>query len=239
VREKCLKYMKGQQSYFESFIAEDFDTYVARLQKEGEWGDQPEIQAMSELYGRPVQVYAYSTTPMKSYGSTTSGKTAITLTYHFNSHYNSLVNPKTHLKTIVTNMPGEVEEAHIKSFCRLGTVDKVKLMSDLEATEEEQTRFVILESRKQFDSDNQELLERIRKAKADSLKSHQEMESKQVEKAMLDSLQECRPIFLVHQQGFKLMDCHEAYTLFKAPGLSDDVVAQKMIAYLLEESGQI
>jgi len=65
------------------------------------------------------------------------------------------------------------------------------------------------------------------------------METKQVEKAMQDSLQECRPIYLAQQWGFKLRDCHEAYILFKAPGVSDDVVAQKMIAYLLEDRGQL
>jgi len=165
-------------------------------------------------------------------------KTPISLTYHFGSHYNSLVNPKTHLKSILKTEPGEVEEAHLKNFCRLGTVDKVRIMSDIEATEGEQTRFAIMESRKQFDAENQDLIERTKKAKAESLKSHQEMETKQVEQAMLDSLKECRPIWLAQQWGFKLRDCHEAYMLFKASGVSDDVVAQRMIAYLLEERGQ-
>jgi len=232
--------MKTHQGYFESFIAEDFDTYITRLQKDGEWGDQPEIQAVSELYARPVRVFAYSTTPMKSYGSISSGKPSINLSYHFQSHYNSLINPKEHSTTILKSKPGELEEIHIRDFCRVGTVEKVRQMSDLEATEDEQTRFIIMESRKQFDAENVELLERIRKAKAESLKSQREMEDKQVERAMVDSLKECGPIFVAHNQwGFKLRDCHEAYTLFKAPGVPDDLIAQKMIAYLLEERGQL
>eukprot|EP00456_Euglypha_rotunda_P070051 TRINITY_DN6193_c0_g1_i11.p1 TRINITY_DN6193_c0_g1~~TRINITY_DN6193_c0_g1_i11.p1 ORF type:complete len:154 (-),score=29.43 TRINITY_DN6193_c0_g1_i11:19-480(-) len=144
---------------------------------------------MSELYGRPVKIYAYSTTPIKSYGSTSTNKSPINLSYHFQSHYNSAINPKTHAKTILECKPGEIEDRHIRNFCRLGTIDKVKAMSDLEATEDEQLRTILQESRKQFDTDNAELLERIRKAKADSLKTQRDMESKQIGRAVQ---QECR-----------------------------------------------
>lgn len=30
------------------------------MRQDGEWGDHVEIQAMSEIYGRPVHIYAYS-----------------------------------------------------------------------------------------------------------------------------------------------------------------------------------
>jgi hypothetical protein len=39
--------------------AEYFDEYVAWKRQLSVWGDDPEIQAISELYRRPVQVYAF------------------------------------------------------------------------------------------------------------------------------------------------------------------------------------
>ena len=30
------------------------------FQRDGEWGDNVEIQAMSEIYDRPIEIYAYS-----------------------------------------------------------------------------------------------------------------------------------------------------------------------------------
>jgi hypothetical protein len=63
VRAKCLDYMESEASFFSKFVIGDqmdFQTYIAKLRRDGEWGDHVEIQAMAEMYDRPVEVYAYS-----------------------------------------------------------------------------------------------------------------------------------------------------------------------------------
>jgi len=113
VRTQCVKYMRSEQRYFSDFIADDFQDYLAQMELDGVWGDQPEIQAASELYNRPVQVFAYSLTPLRTYNSTDSSAPPIRLSYHFNSHYNSLMCPATHAGQVLQSQPGQVEEERI------------------------------------------------------------------------------------------------------------------------------
>ena len=49
-------------SYFENFVEggrERFPAYVEHKRQNAVWGDDLEIQAMGEMYGRPVHVYQY------------------------------------------------------------------------------------------------------------------------------------------------------------------------------------
>ena len=38
-----------------------------RMAKNGSWGDDVEIQALSEIYDCPIQIYAYSTKQMRTF----------------------------------------------------------------------------------------------------------------------------------------------------------------------------
>lgn len=40
------------------------EEYVQHKSLNGIWGDNIEIQAMSEIYDRPIEIYAYDTKPM-------------------------------------------------------------------------------------------------------------------------------------------------------------------------------
>jgi hypothetical protein len=61
----CIVSLRRQEiwkSHFSSFTvgsADEFNEYLAWKRHLGVWGDDPEIQAMSEMYGRPVHVYAF------------------------------------------------------------------------------------------------------------------------------------------------------------------------------------
>jgi OTU domain-containing protein 5 len=49
-------YMQVEAHYFENFVVgdrHDFLSYVEKKKKDGIWGDDPEIQAMCEIYSRP------------------------------------------------------------------------------------------------------------------------------------------------------------------------------------------
>lgn len=47
------------RDYFEPYVTEDFDKYVARKRTWYVHGNHLEIQAMSELYNRNIEVYCY------------------------------------------------------------------------------------------------------------------------------------------------------------------------------------
>ena len=47
--------------YFAQYVTEDFVAYVNRKRQEFSHGNHVEIQALSEMYNRTVEVYHYST----------------------------------------------------------------------------------------------------------------------------------------------------------------------------------
>jgi len=133
VREACMNYIQHERYFFENFIAgETFEEYVTRMRMDGEWGDNVEIQAMSEIYDRPIEIYAYSHIPLKTFTSSAPSSSASTssspshstpslahastlpfrpirLSYHFASHYNSIVGPD-FVQGCLRTRPGAVEE---------------------------------------------------------------------------------------------------------------------------------
>lgn len=59
--------------------------------KDGVWGDDVEIQALSEIYNRPIEIYVYSCKPIRTFHeSSFDGYDPIRLSYHGKSHYNSV-----------------------------------------------------------------------------------------------------------------------------------------------------
>ena len=109
--------------YFSNYVTEDFTTYINRKRKNNCHGNHIEMQAMAEMYNRPVEVYQYSTgesvrpiTASRSAVISQSNLTSlppppatepintfhgihqnndepIRVSYHRNIHYNSVVNP--------------------------------------------------------------------------------------------------------------------------------------------------
>jgi hypothetical protein len=48
--------MKAMRDVYSGFVEENFDEYLERIRRNGEVADHPEIQAMAELYSRPILV---------------------------------------------------------------------------------------------------------------------------------------------------------------------------------------
>jgi len=46
--------------YYSSYVTEDFTTYLNRKSMDTCHGNHLEIQALSEIYNRPIEVYQYS-----------------------------------------------------------------------------------------------------------------------------------------------------------------------------------
>lgn len=46
-----------ERDHYSQFVAEAFDSYVTRKEQDGVHGNNPEMQAASELFNRPIEVY--------------------------------------------------------------------------------------------------------------------------------------------------------------------------------------
>ena len=95
VREQTMDWMARNREHFAQFVAGDFDAYIRHKRQLRVFGDHAEIHAMSEIYNRPVEVYAYDPAPLNTFQgrSTSSTNPPIRLSYHSQNHYNSIIDP--------------------------------------------------------------------------------------------------------------------------------------------------
>ncbi|XP_022901205.1 OTU domain-containing protein 5-A [Onthophagus taurus] len=94
VRSACMDYIVKNKDFFAPYVTEDFDKYVARKRKWNVHGNHLEIQALSEMYNRTIEVYCYQIEPINIFnGSRINTDEPIRLSYHRMCHYNSISNP--------------------------------------------------------------------------------------------------------------------------------------------------
>ena len=114
-----MEYVLASKDYFKDFIDTDIDgtieMYCQRKSQDKVWGDDLEIEALSEIYRRPIEIYAYSAVPMRTFHEQTEEshdqEAPIRISYHGRNHYNAVVpsdfRPAEH-KYIQTE-PGDIE----------------------------------------------------------------------------------------------------------------------------------
>ena len=102
VRRHCMDYIEQNSDYFSQYVTEEISDYVERKRFVGVHGNHLEIQALSEMYNRPIHIYCYSAEPINIFqamGDASNNANAkmvpIRLCYHRGCHYNSLVDPHT------------------------------------------------------------------------------------------------------------------------------------------------
>ena len=93
IRRYCVEYLEIEEEFFKNYISDDFKEYCKRKRNDGVWGDDIEIQVLSEIYNRSVEIYAYSNEPMRTFheGGGEGGRNVIRLSYHGGNHYNSVI----------------------------------------------------------------------------------------------------------------------------------------------------
>lgn len=120
------------------FVTEDINEYVSRKRNNHVHGNHIEIQAISEIYNRPVEIYAYHTEPVNIFGQDQikEGIEPLRLSYQRGSHYNAILNPYRPAVGVGLGLAGYCikEEAPNVKHLR----DAVRLSEDLEI---EQTMF--------------------------------------------------------------------------------------------------
>jgi hypothetical protein len=173
VREKCCDFMERDPQHFAPFVAttgaEDanygagdatttnsaFFEYIRRKRQTGVHGNNPEIQAVSELFNRPVEVF----TPERGATALNIFQTAykcsdvpIRLSYHDGNHYNAVIDPLVPTAGLGLGLPGlqpgladkmQVAEA-VRESDHLA--DELELEQVLKASEEDELHRVIKES---------------------------------------------------------------------------------------------
>ena len=90
-RQKCVDYMKENKDAFIPFLEEEepIDTYIEKISKDGEWGGNLEIYALSMALNANFYIYIHEQPIyiVKTVDETTNN---IMMTYHNGKHYNSL-----------------------------------------------------------------------------------------------------------------------------------------------------
>ncbi|KAL0897516.1 hypothetical protein Bca101_081477 [Brassica carinata] len=141
-------YMEHERDHFSQFITEGFTSYLKRKRRNKVYGNNMEIQALAEMYNRPIHIYSYSTEPINIFqGSYNTETPPIRLSYHHGNHYNSLVDP--HRLTVGAGLGfGSLSGRHVDREQAL--VAEGRYYSDLELTEEEIERSVMEASRAEY-----------------------------------------------------------------------------------------
>mmetsp|Transcript_10953 Transcript_10953/g.37251 ORF Transcript_10953/g.37251 Transcript_10953/m.37251 type:complete len:310 (-) Transcript_10953:117-1046(-) len=114
VRALCMDYMARERAYFSQFVTENFDDYVARKRRANEHGNHVEMQAMSELFNRPVLVFSptHGDQPMNTFQPDGHSSTPpIRVSYHHNQHYNAIVCDDEPAVGVGLGLPGYDPEA--------------------------------------------------------------------------------------------------------------------------------
>lgn len=69
IRQQTMDYIFKNREYFAQFVTEDINDYVSRKRKNHVHGNHIEIQAISEIYNRPVELYVYGVEPINIFNS--------------------------------------------------------------------------------------------------------------------------------------------------------------------------
>jgi hypothetical protein len=110
VRQQCLDFMARDPQHFGQFVVgQDFGDYIARKRLSGVHGNHTEIQAVSELFNRPVEVFTPTSKakPLNIFHA--EYKTAdapIRLSYHDGNHYNAVIDPLVPTAGLGLGLPG-------------------------------------------------------------------------------------------------------------------------------------
>lgn len=243
VRQMCIDYMERERDHFSQFVTEGFTSYCKRKRRDKIYGNNVEIQALAEMYNRPIHIYSYSTEPINTFhGSYATDVPPIRLSYHHGNHYNSLVDPRR--QTVgaglgFSSLKGtKVNKDQVKAAIKAQQDQQIdnallaegRFYSDLELTEKEMEHMVMTASRaeylatdkfKQQPGHSDSSTSGAEPSSSGARSSESEVEQKA--SVLSSSMQ------MVLSMGFTYMQAVEAYSIF-----GDDV--DSMVCYLLETS---
>ncbi|KAH8309699.1 hypothetical protein KR067_000136 [Drosophila pandora] len=164
IRQHTMDYIHENREYFGQFVTEDINSYIQRKRARDAHGNHIEIQAISEIYSRTVEVYCYQSNPINIFNSEQSqaGYPPLRLSYQRGSHYNAILDPYNATVGVGLGLAGYKPEFQTKEAVRLSEQleieqtmfeDKLKT-TDWEATNEAIEEQIARESYLQWCRDN-------------------------------------------------------------------------------------
>jgi OTU domain-containing protein 5 len=160
VRQRCCDFMAKDEAHFSQFINDEiFTDYVERKRQDGVHANNPEIQAIAELFSRPVEVYTEESgpEPINIFQSDYKDQFPIRLSYHDGNHYNAIVDPLVPTAGLGLGMPG----------LKPGLADKLQLSKAIiRSDEDEDVERALKESCQTANSQQSDDLQRALKESA-------------------------------------------------------------------------
>ncbi|CAN1251971.1 OVARIAN TUMOR DOMAIN-containing deubiquitinating enzyme 6 [Linum perenne] len=216
IRQMCIDYMERERDHFSQFITEGFSSYCKRKRRDKVYGNNVEIQAMSEMYNRPIHIYSYSTEPINI----------------FHGNYNTDTPPRNVDKDQVKAAIKAQQDQQIDN----ALVAEGRFYSDLELTEKEMERMVMEASRAEYLANDKWKPQLGRKesstsgAEPSSSGAYPSGSETKTEGAREHGVRDgclSKSMQMVLSMGFSYLQAIEAYSIF-----GDDV--DSMVCYLLE-----
>lgn len=194
--------MESEAAFFSQFVEggmESFKFYLDAKRQQGCWGDDPEIQAICELYNRPAEIWAYDhalgARRLRTFhepAGTISRRQPMRLSFYGGGHYDSIADPRgLPAGTLLQTTPGQYEDGyisrmrHMKARNSSGFRDAVA-MSDSEETERLQIEAALRVSRNEI----QNFEDDLQRSLAESLVDFSGRKLESSSPAELDSIQE-------------------------------------------------
>ncbi|KAJ4971853.1 hypothetical protein NE237_004952 [Protea cynaroides] len=255
IRQMCMDYMERERDHFSQFITEGFTSYCKRKRRDKVYGNNLEIQALSEMYNRPIHIYSYSTEPINIFqGSYGTDSPPVRLSYHHGNHYNSLVDPRR--LTIgaglgFSTLRGtNIDKDQVKAAIRSQQDQQIdnallaegRFYSDLELTEKEIERMVMEASRAEYIANDKFRQPQLGFKESSTSSAEPSSSGAMTGPSRRDSNMEpgthrglpdtvlSSSMEMVLSMGFSYLQVIEAYSIF-----GDDV--DSVVCYLLETDG--
>mmetsp|Transcript_9665 Transcript_9665/g.10700 ORF Transcript_9665/g.10700 Transcript_9665/m.10700 type:complete len:370 (+) Transcript_9665:49-1158(+) len=115
VRRLCMDYMEKERDHYSQFVTQEFEAYINRKRQNKCFGNNLELQALSEMYNRPIEIHCYDIEPINIFQDQyNTDDPPMRLSYHAGNHYNSirdLTNPSVGVGLGLPNLqPGMVAD---------------------------------------------------------------------------------------------------------------------------------
>ena len=115
-----MDYLEHEKEFFANYVPEEYDNideYIRHKRKNAVWGDNIELQVLGEMYGVRIEIYAYDNVPNFVAGVGIEDDRVLRLSYHSNSHYNSIVHKDINKRkeNLISDSLGEFEDKAIAS----------------------------------------------------------------------------------------------------------------------------
>jgi len=163
VRKLCMDYMEKERNHYSQFVTEDFTSYISRKRQPSVHGNHLELQAITEIYSRPVEIYAIDENPLNIFqGNYEVDSPSIMLSYHYGNHYNSVRDPLKPTAGFGLGLPGlktvnEIDNENLKEAILESERDEISHLiaenaeNDLENVEESLLNLAKKESSQHMD----------------------------------------------------------------------------------------